>query len=306
MKQRLILHAGYHKTGTTAIQTFATHNREQLRARGIGYPPLKLDSQHDAHNRLAHALAGKGKRGLGQFSKVSDLLASWRESCGTEDLFISGEAFCRQFNLSDKGNWIDKRRKYLQHVSDQLSEFEVSVVIVLRRQDEFAHSAYLENIMKGSSRSRISFKKFRKLLAQQNLRFEENLKAFSESFDQVKVLIYDDLIENRQLCQNFFSSLGIDTKALKEPGRIRRSPDYATARLKRILNPLIHHRKLNEFFNHLIASDTVQTALHHWVPKHQTSFWESETARKAWLKEYENENERIRQKFRPDKKLLFK
>ena len=37
-KNKLFLHVGSHKTGTTAIQRFAYLNRSTLRAKGFWYP----------------------------------------------------------------------------------------------------------------------------------------------------------------------------------------------------------------------------------------------------------------------------
>ena len=55
MAQRLVIHAGFFKTGTTALQTSFTHYREELLEHGVLYPKLGATGQH----RAAWALSGR-------------------------------------------------------------------------------------------------------------------------------------------------------------------------------------------------------------------------------------------------------
>jgi hypothetical protein len=47
-----IVHAGFHKTGTTTIQDFLAENREWLAAQDVHYP-VDIGSPRTAHNRMA-------------------------------------------------------------------------------------------------------------------------------------------------------------------------------------------------------------------------------------------------------------
>jgi len=55
MAKRLVVHAGFFKTGTTALQTSFAHHREDLLSHNILYPKLGATGQH----RAAWALSGR-------------------------------------------------------------------------------------------------------------------------------------------------------------------------------------------------------------------------------------------------------
>jgi hypothetical protein len=55
MAKRLVVHAGFFKTGTTALQTSFAHHREELLSHNILYPKLGATGQH----RAAWALSGR-------------------------------------------------------------------------------------------------------------------------------------------------------------------------------------------------------------------------------------------------------
>jgi hypothetical protein len=55
-KRRLVIHAGFHKSGTTALQEAFDSQSEELRERGIIYPNIG----RKAHHRIAWALTDLG------------------------------------------------------------------------------------------------------------------------------------------------------------------------------------------------------------------------------------------------------
>ena len=77
---RLLLHVGTHKTGTTAIQTFAMRHRAALLERGLLFPTLEPDlPQHSLpHHVLAHTVAGQ--RTNLDMNRIPDLVARWHEA----------------------------------------------------------------------------------------------------------------------------------------------------------------------------------------------------------------------------------
>ena len=54
-ERRLIIHAGFHKSGTTALQEAFDAQSEELKAAGIVYPNIG----RKAHHRIAWALTGR-------------------------------------------------------------------------------------------------------------------------------------------------------------------------------------------------------------------------------------------------------
>lgn len=93
-EKRLIIHAGFHKSGTTALQESFALNRPLLREKGIFYPPIGTK----AHHRVAWALTQKpwgwSKRGGEKTpAKYWDQMASRINSAKEETVILSSEFF---------------------------------------------------------------------------------------------------------------------------------------------------------------------------------------------------------------------
>jgi hypothetical protein len=93
-ERRLIIHAGFHKSGTTALQEAFDAQSEELKAAGIIYPNIG----RRAHHRVAWALTGRtwgwGKRGGEKTSiKEWEQLAKSINSSDEETILISSEFF---------------------------------------------------------------------------------------------------------------------------------------------------------------------------------------------------------------------
>lgn len=306
-RPRLILHAGLHKTGTTAIQSFAGCNRDELRRRGIWYPthePVR-DIRQDSHNRLAHSLARTGKSGLLSDQEIHSLARHWRENVRNEVVLLSAEAASRHLLGNPETSWFDRRVEYLRQVSNALSDFDVEVVVVLRRQDQYLHSTYLEHIMKMNREASLSFDDFRSHLESLHLQYEKNLDAFESCFDRIRVLIYDDLRVDGRMCSNFFSEFGIDVSDLPDPGIVRRSLSPPQARAKRAIRMLILTKGINRQVNRLFGSAAGRWLADQVVSDSGCGFWRSVDARERWQRRYDVENERIRRRFLPGRSGLF-
>ena len=57
MTDKLILHIGTHKTGTTTLQSMLESNSEALAANGFTYPAMPLKWKHAHINRNAYWLS---------------------------------------------------------------------------------------------------------------------------------------------------------------------------------------------------------------------------------------------------------
>jgi hypothetical protein len=306
-RPRLLLHAGLHKTGTTAIQAFAAGNRAALESRGARYPTFEPvgPANNESHNRLAHSIARTGKSGSFDDKQVRRLLEHWRAQCADARLVVSAEALSRHIDPAGGADWKAQRLAYLERVADVLADFDVEVVVVLRRQAEFVHSAYLENIMKASRRGSWSFARFRDYLAERHLRYEDNLDVFSQAFGDVRVLVYDDLLQSGAFCAAFFEAFGFRVEGLKEPGRIRRSLSARQARIKRALLPVIFTRGQNRRINTFLRKPGITRLADRVLDDRGIGLWESVAARDEWQCRYDDENERIRARFRPERASLF-
>jgi len=305
-RQRIILHVGTHKTGTTAIQTFAYEHRKPLYDKGIYYPLLsdeKTKQLKKGHNSLAHTLTTNKKKK--QSMPVEDILSRWQEESKGIPILISAEAFWRHIEPLKNKDWLSERKLYLERVAESLKGFDIEVLVVLREQSSFLNSLYLENIMKGSKANRMEFEDFCQFLAKRHLRYLDNLQLFQELIGPIRILTYYEITKNNQLCHNFFDPLGIKVHELPEPGHIRISLSPSQARIKQLLNPLMLTKGLNNSTNNLLKRCIPKESNSWWIQKYSQEFWPSEEKRKAWQRMYENENESIRALYRPDLQKLF-
>lgn len=130
-KRNLFLHIGNNKTGSTSIQGFFAKNREQLKSVGILYP--ETGNFLDTHYKISGALGigVKPQMDVENYTQES-LLASLNSeiaSCESiNTLVISSEYFMLTKDASP--------------VREFFRDFNVKIVIYLRRHDEWYESLY--------------------------------------------------------------------------------------------------------------------------------------------------------------------
>ncbi len=130
MADRVVLHAGFHKSGTTALQHAFDANKHTLRKLGITYPP----SQRQAHHRAAWGLiervwGWKGHGGKLIPAKAWEALTRQvKKSSGT--VLISSEFFTEA-----KDHHVAKARQ-------DLGSLPVTVVFTLRPFAKILASSY--------------------------------------------------------------------------------------------------------------------------------------------------------------------
>lgn len=201
---------------------------------------------------------------------------------------------------------LDEAKTALSRASNGgFSDFVVEIVLVLRRQDQFIHSAYLENIMEATPLASLSFREFREAFVQAGLRYEDNLRAFQKTFGRVRVMVYENLRNDGRLCRNFLREIGFDMDDLAEPGKVRESLTIRQARLKRSILPLVVARGVNRRINSLVRSYPATRLAQYLWPHMEAGFWGSELERRQWQRNYDAQNERIRQRFLPAHPILF-
>jgi hypothetical protein len=182
----LVLHAGFHKTGTSAIQQFAARNRRRLKEGGVLYPAvwsMRARRVH-GHHALAHALAKTDRDS--EFGKVRRLLRRWREQAVASQCtaLVSSEAICR-YGWDAPGVAEGQGNPYLARWLELLSEFDVLPVLVIRRQDDFVRSLYQEHVAAGVGASaRLAFSEFLTRAASEKPGFSSVWRASRKVFGQ--------------------------------------------------------------------------------------------------------------------------
>jgi len=130
---RLILHIGLEKTGTKALQTFLAKNRTALRLMGVRYPRCETaDGQKLPYHRdLGEALLANSAGG-----ETQAVIDAYAEKAAAASLTILSSEL-----LSAPRADIPAR------LAPLAARFDVTVIVYLRRQDEWALSAYREAVL---------------------------------------------------------------------------------------------------------------------------------------------------------------
>lgn len=306
---RLILHAGAHKTGTTAIQTFAMMNRAALAERGWIYPGLAPYAQDGKmpHILMAHALANKGgdRLAAGDAMQLPRRWADQADAAGA-DVFVSGEPFYRHV-LPQNGqrDWASGRRAYLRRLARIFEPFEVEPVLVFRRPDDFVRALYQESVKTNLHPRWRSLTDFYREGRNSMLRYADNAELLAEVFPQTRVLIYEDLAASGDFCANFFAAIGIDAAGLPEPGRVRPGLSATQVAAKLALEELDEKNRSNVDLMRLVRSPRVQAVLDQRVGAGPFGFWADSAERARILEARAEDVERLRSRFLPDRATLF-
>lgn len=182
---KIIIHAGLHKTGTSAIQNFLNLNRDRLLKLGINYPNT---APFAAHHNLASRLVGYSKCELSLAIKdVNRTIATLKGLSPMSTLVISSEMLCEGLDPIVF--------KYLYKLFD-----EVEFHFYIRKQSCLIESAYNQQV-KQNSESR--------LINEYTPYFEniyKQLKWFEKSIKNSKIVahIYDkSLLINFDVVDDF-------------------------------------------------------------------------------------------------------
>jgi len=134
----VILHVGYHKTGTTAIQALLTANSMLLREHGVLFPeacavpntPEYCSSLAMAHHRLPLAILEEDQAAL-------DALACELATSSCDAAVISSEVFMERFKNEER---------CLKSLADLLSEYHVRIIVYLRPQFALYESVFNQQV----------------------------------------------------------------------------------------------------------------------------------------------------------------
>ena len=137
-EKRLIIHPGFHKSGTTALQESFALNRPLLRENGIFYPPIGSK----AHHRVAWALTqrpwGWNRRGGERTpEKYWDRMASRINGAKEETVILSSEFFSE----------IDSER--IRKIRSEIKGRDIQILFTLRPLAKLLPSSYQQYLKYG-------------------------------------------------------------------------------------------------------------------------------------------------------------
>lgn len=211
---RLILHVGTHKTGTSSIQAFLEANREGLRAAGYHYPRC-CSVFGGNHSPLCDAMIPDPDddrwRGLPGWE---DFVAECR-AAGAPAVLVSGEIF--GVRLRDR-----ERARTVREMFATLFE-EVTVVIYLRRQDDYVRSMYIEALKHGFHRRALIGRNFEETalnIAGAHADYLPLIRVLEEFFgrERLRIRVFEKgQLHPAGLIADFLETCGIPAAGLDRP-----------------------------------------------------------------------------------------
>jgi hypothetical protein len=137
--RKLFVHAGLHKTGTTALQTVLSSASDELRQRGVLYPSTGVNKQFGyGHHNIAWQIT-RDRRFLSAAGTIDDLANEVAQFDG--DVILSSEDF--ESVIDDPECFAPLR------LHPALRDREFTLVVYVRNQVTYAESLFLELIHHG-------------------------------------------------------------------------------------------------------------------------------------------------------------
>jgi len=247
-----ILHIGYGKTGTTALQRFLASNREELRERGILYPDAKVNGvwlgSFD-HNMVARALVGR----LGWWNtSLEAYLSQFEEQCrstGAHTVILSAESFMgflQPWDFDSADAYWHALGNNAAHLAKILEGHQITIVVYLRRQDHWMDSAINQTIKYGGLLDDGAARWPTEILVEKyapRLDYARCLDAWAQAFPSatVKVGVYErGQLNDHGIVEDFFSLIRLPSDGLKREVFNDAERNFRLSRdvleVKRILN----------------------------------------------------------------------
>ncbi|PKQ03704.1 MAG: hypothetical protein CVT72_14245 [Alphaproteobacteria bacterium HGW-Alphaproteobacteria-11] len=297
MRQKLFIHIGPHKTGTSSVQHMLYGRQKELKELGVVYPTANLGNWNAQH-RLAFAIRGRRDKGLpeplSRDHELSVVLDEIKRS-GADTAILSSEEFSTA------------NPKAIQFLRDGFGDFEVFVVLYARRQDETYLSTYTEKAKNPANRwsKAIHAHLESPLQINANLNIYRCVSRWAKVFgkDAIVVRLYDrslNVAEDFLRCVDEHRQRGpVLISALKE----------ATTELKRNESPSLEVTELMRIFKSQCDDEDQCRAVSELLRKHfangrSAAELLSTIDRRAILERFRRSNEKLfREYFYSDNKF---
>lgn len=198
---KVILHIGWHKTGTSSLQTFLLNNKTVLlEHHGILFPDTGLIS--NAHHKLAWSLQDPlislWAKKISFNTPAEEIFALLFTECRTknaETLLLSSE----EFSLTEKFR--------ISRLASILKPHQVTIVAYIRRQDKYLESLYNQLIKNSFMRYHLDFDRFiENKIKEGTLNYMDYFSRWSDQFPMAEFIIrpYErDLLPQNDICHDF-------------------------------------------------------------------------------------------------------
>ena len=303
----LYIHIGTSKTGTTTIQTYCGINREQLKSKGVLFPIMPYHYDRITENRNGHFLYAtiyeNGVRNKEKEKQVLKQELDYIVDCfkDYDNVLLSEESIWWATATRRKGLW-----KYLQEHSQQ-NNYQVKIIVYLRRQDQFMMSRYNQIIKTDTGGGTQRFYEYFKDMNGKYkcvMNYRQRLDYMAKFFPKENIVVkrFDrSYFYNGDLNADFLHILGveIDDTFAELPKDENLGISVQSGELKRVLNRLgtmtfAENQKLLQMLNECEVL----------LPKREVSIMTTEHIEK-FMKKFIDDNESIAVDYIGDGKPMF-
>lgn len=232
--QKLIIHAGLHKTGTSAIQAFLSDNRKWLLDRGFYYPET---DPFEAHHRFAAALKSSTSEEEAM-SHVAKVLQHYKNLSLGKNVILSSE----MFSEGVRPMCLLPAEKFFH---------SVEIVFYVRTQAELIESAYNQQVKQNAESRKIDE------FVPYMINIYEHLKRFAEDLPFALVVAFEYgsawYVGNGLISDFSHRVLGLDdlSKAVTRSGRVNESLSPVACEVLRRVNARIPVESRRQFVDYL-------------------------------------------------------
>lgn len=303
----LYIHIGTSKTGTTTIQTYCGINREQLKSKGVLFPIMPYHYDRITENRNGHFLYAtiyeNGVRNKEKEKQVLKQELDYIVDCfkDYDNVLLSEESIWWATATRRKGLW-----KYLQEHSQQ-NNYQVKIIVYLRRQDQFMMSRYNQIIKTDTGGGTQRFYEYFKDMNGKYkcvMNYRQRLDYMAKFFPKENIVVkrFDrSYFYNGDLNADFLHILGveIDDTFAELPKDENLGISVQSGELKRVLNRLgtmtfAENQKILQMLNEC----------EELLPKREVSIMTTEHIEK-FMKKFIDDNESIAVDYIGDGKPMF-
>lgn len=304
----LYLHIGTPKTGTTSLQHFFRENQELLRIHGFDYPDFPYKYRNINEVRNGHFLVGPMVDSEGNKNPEEDKRI-FREGMDRirelfrkyDNLILSDEGIWTKINLNRSDVW-DLLKK-----ESEDGDYQIKVIVYLRRQDAYASSWWNQKVKIGRRRdSATSWEDFiSREVADMGLDYYQALKKIGDTLGAENVIVRRfgrQYFKNHSIYEDFFEVLGLeftDDYVIEDSVR-NESINGNALEIKRILNGLPNLEPRDNVFLRDIMAE-VSAA----VPENKELSLFSEEEARAFLAKFQEGNQKIMKEFLGQEGDLF-
>lgn len=210
MSKKIIIHAGFPKSGTTALQASLNEYKKSLRDQGIVYST----AWNNAHHRPAWAVMG--------------YVFGWEGKGGSTTPISVWEKFVRQIKKSKKTFLISSEffshapKEVVQRIHDDLAADDIEIIFTLRPFAKILPSRYQQSLKKGKKWTYEEWlsKVFSEVSTHQDdsymIDYAGILKTWADVFGQENVtLVLTDETNPDNLYRRFEQAVGISSNTLQ-------------------------------------------------------------------------------------------